>query len=192
MNDTAQHSAVLTSLGCKATAIHAGISIINIEHSNLGIQLRSHINHIISEELHAVPTTLDEYDARQGTSPQQPIAIHPGLFAKIHAVMCRQTCDDECSVTYSNETSNLAECYMSIHSNYPSLACSLDGKVIAGSDVGLLEIKCPYKAAKDGLSPVQAATNMGTSIFLPSKSMQPSAAWPSVLCLYACSINQSC
>ena len=48
-----------------------------------------------------------------------------------------------------------------IDSEDPCLACSLDGLVdIPGKGGGIVEIKCPYKAAKEGLDPVSAAKTM--------------------------------
>lgn len=45
----------------------------------------------------------------------------------------------------------------------PSLACSPDGLVdIIGGEGGIVEIKCPYNAAKEGLDPVSAAKTMKT------------------------------
>ena len=44
-----------------------------------------------------------------------------------------------------------------VDSTTPCLACSPDGIVSVDGEKGLVELKCPYKAAKDDLTPVQAA-----------------------------------
>lgn len=54
----------------------------------------------------------------------------------------------------------VVECGLTIDADNPCLACSPDGRITSDSDTGLLEIKCPYKAAKEGLTPLQAATDI--------------------------------
>ena len=49
------------------------------------------------------------------------------------------------------------DCGLVIQEENPCLACSPDGRVTSDHDRGLLEIKCPYTAAKEGLTPLQAA-----------------------------------
>ena len=50
-----------------------------------------------------------------------------------------------------------------IDNDCPSLACSPDGLVdIPGEEGGVVEIKCPYAAAKEGLDPFSAASTLKT------------------------------
>ena len=82
------------------------------EHPTLSEQIDS----IISEELDDLPTATDEYDTRMSTSTQSPPSVNPELLRKI------QSCTDRIVMMspdlIANKTSNLAECYMSIRSNY--------------------------------------------------------------------------
>ena len=47
-----------------------------------------------------------------------------------------------------------------IDNENPYLVCSPDGRVTNDCDRGLLEIKCPYTAAKNALAPLQPATDV--------------------------------
>ena len=55
---------------------------------------------------------------------------------------------------------SIQQCGLFIDTSTPCLACSPDGIVSIDGEKGLLEIKCPYKAAKEGLTPVQAASTL--------------------------------
>ena len=64
------------------------------------------------------------------------------------------------------------KCGLVIDNENPCLACSPDGKVTCDSDKGLLEIKCPYRAAKEGLTPLQTAADIKGFCFLPWNKAQ--------------------
>ena len=130
----------------------------NADHNTLPEQ----IDDIISDELDATPTTSDEHDAQKGTTAQLLKSIHPGLFAKI------QSCADRLVMLSAqlidNETSNLAECYMSIRSNYDG------GKYFNRIQSGSFEAKC-YAAGlrcQDGPSWILSVANH----FIGSSSSQ--------------------
>ena len=54
----------------------------------------------------------------------------------------------------------VTECGLMIDVDNPCLACSPDGLVTVNGERGLLEIKCPFKAAKDRLTPTEAAATI--------------------------------
>ena len=58
------------------------------------------------------------------------------------------------------QTVSVQGCGLVIDVENPCLACSPNGRVTSDCDRGLLEIKCPYTAAKEGLTPLQAATDI--------------------------------
>ena len=58
---------------------------------------------------------------------------------------------------------SIKESGLVIDNDCPSLACSPDGLVdIPGEEGGVVEIKCPYVAAKEGLDPASAAATLKT------------------------------
>ena len=57
-------------------------------------------------------------------------------------------------------TVTVQECRLVIDMDNPCLACNPDGRVASDCDRGLLEIKCPYTVANEGVTPLQAATDI--------------------------------
>lgn len=65
-----------------------------------------------------------------------------------------------------------------IDNDYPSLACSPDGLVdIPGEEGGVVEIKCPYVAVKEGLDPVSAAATLKTFFAKRWRCRESQAQW---------------
>ena len=52
------------------------------------------------------------------------------------------------------------ECVLVIDDENPCFTCSPDWRVTIDCDRGLLNIKCPYAVAKEGLTPLQTATDI--------------------------------
>ena len=56
-----------------------------------------------------------------------------------------------------------SESVLVIDDDCPSLACSPDGLVdIPGEEGGIVEMKCPFVAAKEGMDPVSASVHLTT------------------------------
>ena len=63
-------------------------------------------------------------------------------------------------VALQGQTVTVQECRLVINMENPCLACNPDGRVASDCDRGLLEIKCPYTVANEGVTPLQAATDI--------------------------------
>ena len=89
---------------------------------------------ILSEELDEIPTASDEHEARRGAYQEIPPSIHPALFSKVQ--LCADRLVSLSAELIANETSNLAECYMSIRSNFDG------GKYFNRIQSGSFEARC--------------------------------------------------